>query len=123
MKKLGLVFVALLISATGCASTPSGASCPSDNAPTYDNFGREFMQTYCIGCHSKTALNRHGAPIDQNYDTEDDIRVHAAAIDAEAASGPNATNSAMPDMSGPVHVAPNDQDRAVLGQFLACEQK
>jgi uncharacterized membrane protein len=122
MKPIGLALVTLLISATGCTSTPSGATCPSDNAPTYDNFGREFMQTYCTSCHSRDAVNRHGAPADQNYDTEDDIRAHAAAIDAEAASGPNGTNTAMPDMSGPVHTPPNDQDRAVLGQFLACEQ-
>jgi uncharacterized membrane protein len=117
---VALLFVAA--SATACTSTPSGATCPTDNAVTYDNFGRDFMQTYCLGCHSKDAINRHGAPGDQNYDTLDDIRLHAADIDAEAAKGPNATNTAMPDMSGPVHTRPTDQERELLGQFLACEK-
>jgi uncharacterized membrane protein len=122
MLRFGFVFVALLVSATGCTSTPSGAACPTDNAVTYDNFGRDFMQTYCLGCHSVNATNRHGAPDDQNYDTLDDIRRHAAEIDGEAAKGPNATNSAMPELGGTVHARPSDQERELLGQFLACEQ-
>ncbi|HEY5952646.1 MAG TPA: hypothetical protein VIV40_44410 [Kofleriaceae bacterium] len=118
---LALLFVAT----TACASTPSGSTCPPDptNVPTYDTFGREFMETYCISCHSATATDRHGAPSDQNYDTEEDVRKHAADIDAEAAAGPNAMNTSMPDLSGPVHAQPTNAEREMLGQFLACEQQ
>jgi hypothetical protein len=113
----------LLLFAGACTSTPSGATCPTSNAPTYASFGQQFFASYCTGCHSSVAANRHGAPADQNYDTEDDIRRHAGAIDAEAAAGPNATNTDMPDMSGPVHVPPTAAERQQLGQFLACEQE
>ena len=93
------------------------------NAPTYASFGHPFFATYCTGCHSRDARERHGAPSDQNFDTEADIARHAAAIDAEAAGGPDAMNTAMPDMSGPVHMQPTDAERDELGQFLACEQR
>lgn len=79
------------------------------------------MTKYCIGCHSVTATDRHGAPSDQNYDTEADLKAHAFEIDAEAAAGPNATNGAMPDMGGPVHVRPSLEEREQLGQYLACQ--
>src|SRR5262245_31675531 len=108
-----------------CTSTPSGATCPDNPAdrPTYDNFGREFMETYCTGCHSAQAPDRLGAPADQNFDTEADVKKHAAAIDAEAAAGPNATNTAMPEIGGTVHAAPTPAERERLGQFLACAQQ
>jgi uncharacterized membrane protein len=114
--------IAALLLFAACTSTPSGATCPTANAPTYDSFGQHFFTSYCTGCHSRDATDRHGAPSDQNYDTEADIRQHAAAIDLEAAAGPKATNTSMPDMSGPVHVAPSDVEREQLGQFLACEE-
>jgi len=114
----------LLLSLAACMSTPSGSTCPPDTAdrPTYDNFGREFMETYCTGCHSITAINRRGAPGDQNYDTIDDVRAHANAIDAAAAAGPDATNTFMPELGGTVHAAPTKAEREQLGRFLACEQ-
>lgn len=123
MKRLAAVLVTLVVATTACTSTPSGATCPPDSAPTYQSFGSNFMSTYCTGCHSRTATNRHGAPGDQNYDTEADVIAHAADIDAAAAAGPNATNTAMPDMSGPVHARPTDEERQLLGQYLACQQQ
>ncbi|HEY5923577.1 MAG TPA: hypothetical protein VIV11_17975 [Kofleriaceae bacterium] len=108
-----------------CTQTPSGAVCPPDSAsqPTYENFGREFMETYCTGCHSAAAPNRYGAPGDQNYDTEADVRLHATDIDAHAAAGPSSTNTAMPELAGPVRTAPTQAERERLGQFLACMQQ
>ncbi len=81
------------------------------------------MAEYCTGCHSIHASDRHGAPDDLSFDTEAQIRAHAAAIDAEAAAGPRADNTDRPDMSGPVKAAPTDAERRTLGEFLACEQK
>ena len=112
-------------SIAACTDTPSGASCPDEpaDAPTYENFGREFMASYCTGCHSIQATERHGAPADQNYDTEADVKKHAADIDAHAAAGPDAVNTSMPELGGPVHVAPTQSEREMLGRFLACEQR
>ncbi len=113
----------LLLCAGACSSTQSGATCPSANAPTYESFGRPFFAAYCTGCHSTGAGSRHGAPAGFDFDTEDEIRRHAAAIDAEAAAGPDATNTDMPDMTGPVRMQPTEAERQQLGQFLACEQR
>jgi uncharacterized membrane protein len=113
---------ALLFALAACGGDPTGSVCPTTNAPTYAGFGMPFFTTYCLPCHSSTSTDRHGAPGDQNYDTEAQIRSHASDIDTEAASGPKATNTDMPDLSGSVHTAPTDDERTTLGQFLACEQ-
>jgi len=116
-----LALASILFSA--CTSTAeTGASCPPTGAPTYASFGRAFFARFCTGCHSRSATSRHGAPTDQNYDSEDDVRANAFAIDREAAAGPGATNTDMPDMSGPVHTPPTHDERELLGQFLACER-
>jgi hypothetical protein len=112
-----------VIFAGACASSPSGATCPTSNAPTWENFGASFVDRYCVGCHSAETGDRHGAPIGQDYDSEDDVMHHAMDIDLETASGPNATNTAMPDLSGPVKLAPTMEERVQLGQFLACEKQ
>jgi uncharacterized membrane protein len=115
-------YLAVVLLIAGCADSPTGSTCPTADAPTYASFGQHFMETYCTGCHSANAGNRHGAPDDQNYDTEADIKKHADDIDAQAASGPKATNTGMPDLSGPVHMQPSMAERVQLGQFLACEK-
>lgn len=115
--------LSVLLFAGACTSTQSGATCPTANAPAYDSFGKPFFAAYCTDCHSATATNRHGAPAADNFDTEAEIRQHAAAIDAEAAAGPKATNTDMPDMTGPVHMPRTETERRQLGQFLACEQE
>jgi len=39
------------------------------------------------------------------------------------AAGPNATNTAMPEIGGTVHAAPTQAEREMLGTFLACARK
>lgn len=117
MSKLAVMLLGVML---GCGGSPSGAVCPTADAPTYDNFGKAFMEEYCVGCHSRTAASRHGAPGDQNYDTEADVMDHADKIDTNAAAGPGATNTAMPNLSGPVHSKPTQAEREKLGQYLAC---
>ena len=117
MTKLSLV----LCLATACTTNaPTGSSCPTANAPNYDNFARPFFATYCAGCHSVQATDRHGAPDTQNYDSEDDIRLRARDIDLNAALGPDAANATMPDLGGPVAHEPSDAEREQLGKYLAC---
>ena len=117
MKRIALVFTLLAACTTGAATN---AACPTENAPTYAGFGQPFFATYCTGCHSATASDRHGAPAGQNYDTEDDVREHAGEIDAMAAAGPDATNTAMPELGGSVDHRPSAAEREQLGAFLAC---
>lgn len=119
MKYLAAMVVAALASLAAC-DTPTGSTCPTDSAPTYASFGQSFFKTYCLDCHSKNSMSRHGAPHDQNYDTEADIRMHADDIDVEAAGGPKAINTDMPRLDGPNHMAPSDAERMMLGQYLAC---
>jgi len=108
--------------AAGCTSTPTDATCPTTDAPTYQTFAQPFFAQYCASCHSRSSTNRHGAPSDHNYDTEDDLRAHAGAIDEVAAKGPAANNTVMPELGGTVNARPSDADREKLGQYLACLQ-
>lgn len=97
---------------------PTGAQCPSDSTLTYDNFGKQFMQDYCLRCHSTSvaAGDRHDAPPDHNFDTIDDITLLAKHIDEMAGSGPDNTNETMP----PSDPKPTTEERAKLSQWLAC---
>lgn len=123
-----LVTTLLLVLVAACSS-PSGATCPPGNtlgyangsAGTDGNFGVEFFTKYCTSCHSAQSHARMDAPADQNFDTEAEIIDHAADIDSEAASGPDATNTDMPRLAPDVPAAPTAAERVKLGQFLACE--
>jgi uncharacterized membrane protein len=117
------LLASLALALAACTGTPSGATCPTDNAPDYATFGKPFIDKYCTDCHSAASSNRHGAPTDENFDSEADVKAHASDIDEAAAKGPSADNTAMPDMSGDVHSPPTDAERVTLGQFIACEAK
>lgn len=114
-------YLALLAFMIACDS-PTGSTCPPSDPPTYEGFARPFMETYCLDCHSTHSTNRHDAPGDQNFDTEADLARHAAAIDSEAAAGPDATNTSMPELSQNVRSKPSVEERQLLGQYLACLQ-
>ena len=100
--------VALL---TGCAQDglgdPTGATCPTTQTLSYDNFGKAFFAQNCLECHASKESPR--------FNTVEDIRASKDDIDRAAASGPNATNTYMPD-EGDV----SDADRKKLGEWLAC---
>jgi hypothetical protein len=118
-----IILVSFLSFAAACdGGKPTGSTCPTSNAPTYGSFGETFFETYCTGCHSADATDRHDAPSDINFDSEADVKMHLDDIDTEAASGPKATNTLMPELDGPVHAAPTTDERVTLGQFIACEK-
>lgn len=94
--------------AVGCGGGATGATCPTDNALTYDNFGRQFFASYCDSCHSTGTRPSLG--------TVAEIRANSVSIDSEAAAGPNATNTSMPESGN----APTTAERTQLGQWLAC---
>lgn len=87
--------------------------CPDDSFLTHENFGGPFMLSYCTTCHSSMlpADMRQGSPIDANFDDIDDIREWAPQIWLRAAD----QNLNMPPV-GP----PPDEERARLGEWLAC---
>ena len=114
------IAIAALVLAACTDGSPTDSVCPTANAPTYSDFGQHFFTTYCTGCHSASATNRHGAPRSQNYDTEADVRMHDDDIDAVAAVGPAASNTFMPELAGSVSAKPTDAERQQLGQMLAC---
>jgi hypothetical protein len=87
--------------------------CPDDSFLTYENFGGPFMLSYCTSCHASRlpADLRQGSPIDVNFDDIDDVRTWADRIWIRGAD----QNFSMPPV-GP----PDDEERARLGEWLAC---
>ncbi len=121
---VGLV---LVVGATGCegAAEPEQEidiedvtaleerPCPEGSELSYDNFGGPFILDWCSGCHASALPvgERQGAPQGSDFDTLD--RIRAAAPRIWARSGDH--NVTMPPEAGP-----DDQERAMLGEWLAC---
>lgn len=97
----------------------SGAVCPPEGGPTASDFGRAFLETHCLSCHSArvTGEARAGAPAGVDFDTPEAVRAWAEAIDRHSAAGPASVNTGMPPSS---HPAPSMDERVKLGQWLAC---
>lgn len=102
----------------GPAGSASGAVCSTTATATYENFGRDFFDQYCLRCHSETLSgpDRNGAPPEHNFDTVGLIHNQRLLIDAQAAIGPDHENRDMPP-TGPF---PTDEERRILGEWLAC---
>jgi len=99
----------------------TGSTC-NGSTLTYENFGKQFMETYCTRCHSST-LNgdeaRECAPSGKhNYDTLAKILGDIDHVDRYAAAGPSSINDAMPPKG---FATPSEQERRDLGTWLACE--
>lgn len=105
-------FLSMLVAAvTACGSSGSatGSTCPTGSTLTYETFGKSFVQTNCLGCHAT------GGTETPTLDTLDAVRRESAEIDKQAAAGPNAVNTSMPDTGS---VA--ESERRKLGEWLAC---
>ncbi|MDB4932139.1 MAG: hypothetical protein JWM10_4623 [Myxococcaceae bacterium] len=106
MQKLLLGLGLLVI---GCGGgNASGATCPTTSTLTYDNFGRQFFASYCDRCHAAGTM--------PSYRTVAEIRAGTSLIDSEAAAGPSAVNTLMPESGA----APTEAERRQLGEWLAC---
>ena len=85
---------------------PTGSACPTPSDTTtpltWDNFGQDFMVSNCTRCHG-------------TFRSQGGVKSNIAAIDAWAAAGPDATNRDMPPSNGI-----SDEERALLGEWLAC---
>ena len=98
---------------TGPWSSLKERPCPEDSFLTYDAFGGPFMITWCNGCHSVDLPDgmRQGASLGVDFDTVEDIRRHATRIWARSGDD----NITMPPIGGP-----DEDERALLGEWLAC---
>jgi hypothetical protein len=87
--------------------------CPPDSFLTFENFGGPFILDHCKGCHSGAlpADMRQDAPPGVDFDSLDDVRHWAPRIWARAAD----QNATMPPVG-----APGPEERALLGEWLAC---
>ena len=87
--------------------------CPDDNELTFSNFGRGFMLSWCTGCHSSSLRGeeRAGAPDGTDFDRLAPIQDFAERIWVRSADD----NLTMPPVGGP-----SDEERFLLGQWLAC---
>lgn len=100
---------------------PTESVCPPPpvgSALTYENFGKKFMEDYCIRCHDSKLVGaaRHGATSFHDFDTLFGIKAVKAHIDLTSASGPAGTNSSMP----PDGKSPSQAEREQLGEWIAC---
>ena len=98
---------------------PTESVCPDGSTLTYESFGKPFMEAYCTRCHSSelTGEDRNGAPSFHDFDTLFGIDAVHEHIDETTAIGPAAENRAMP----PAAPRPSDEERAQLGEWIACD--
>jgi uncharacterized membrane protein len=107
------IFAAILLCANCNYTEMSDHPCPPGGTTlTYENFGKEFLDGHCQGCHGAGGGDRQGAP--SGYDFGDIQSVHKYSVrifDRAAAS-----NTTMPP--GPDD--PPADERAKLADWLAC---
>ncbi len=100
------------------AGVATGALCPAVDPPTWDDFGRPFVEQYCNRCHAAAVVGaaRESAPVGVDFDTVEGVRASAEQIDLAAGMGPQAHNDAMP----PDGATPTHEERMRLAEWLAC---
>lgn len=88
-------------------------ACPEDSFVTYEDFGGPFMSTWCTGCHASDMPEgmRQEAPLGVDFDTLEAVRARADRIWMRAADH----NTTMPPLGGP-----DEEERNLLGEWLAC---
>lgn len=132
MKSILLLLV--FLSACGDAPTPTKTVCPDPDpgTPSYDDFGKAFMEKYCVHCHHSELKRsmRNGAPLYHDYDSLIGVLRNPNHIDEQAGFGPDAKNEFMPPArcpsvrGGPLDVdclQPTAEEREQLALWLACE--
>jgi hypothetical protein len=97
---------------------PTESVCPPTSTLTYNNFGKGFMESFCVKCHDSNKMGdqRQGAPSFHDFDTLFGIKAVSNHIDETTASGPAGTNDSMPN----TNPKPTLEQRQQLGEWIAC---
>ena len=103
---LGLFSFFVLACSGSSTGSATGSTCAQGSTLTYANFGEAFVQDNCLACHTRQS------PI---LTTQASVQAASTEIDQVAAAGPNAINTVMP-----VDHNVSTEDRAKLGEWLAC---
>lgn len=103
-----MLLLSLLLS---CASDSSDTGLCDQPTVTWQSFGQSFLITHCQGCHASTSPQRYGAPEGISFDT----REQAAALQSSI------ERTVLEQVSMPPAGGLNDDERALLEQWLACE--
>lgn len=111
-----LLFLALLtLTVTACGEEgpgpDTGAVCADGSTLTYETFGKAFLDDYCVACHAPGG-SQSGSPLD----TLAHAKSWAGEIDRYAGSGPDATNTGMPQGGN----KPSLMERQMLSEWIAC---
>jgi uncharacterized membrane protein len=87
--------------------------CDAADAPTYENYGREFVANHCLTCHSaeKEGTFRLGAPVGVDFDTVEEIRA-----DSDAVHELTVVKKTMPFGTSSL----TDEERQEFGAWLDC---
>ncbi len=87
--------------------------CPPESTVDAQNFGIPFLLTHCNGCHggAVTGDERQGAPPEVTFDNMDQVRMQLDRIWERSGDD----NNTMPPAGGPT-----EEERALLGEWLAC---
>ena len=88
----------LLLFSAGCGDKINPAiKCPTATHPvTYTSDIHQFVQSYCISCHSAGVSNRQGAPVSINFDTYDGVKDYGEQSRLDVLSGRMPVNSNLP---------------------------
>ena len=92
------------------AQTPDTGPCAQPTV-NWDSFGQSFLITHCQGCHASTSPQRYGAPQGISFDTEEQAAELQSAIERTVLD-----QESMPPAGGL-----NEDERALLAEWLACE--
>ncbi len=144
-----------LVAGAACGSVPTltGTECASPDPMTYGyddfrtpgctgsdgdcNFGRTFMNSYCVNCHDSHLKygERNGAPVFHDFDSLYGVMGPTDHIDEQTGWGPKAHNNFMPAdgdagrcpsvPGGPLDEAcpePTSEERTKLSMWIACER-
>jgi len=149
MRRVPIVVLVLVMACKSGEPTPTGTVCPTPDPMTFGytradtpgctgtdeqcNFGKTFMDAYCIQCHSSNLARsqRNGAPLYHDFDSLLGVLEVIGHIDEQAGVGPDAHNDFMPGDRCPsqpggalTQACPNitERERTELAQWLACEK-
>jgi len=87
--------------------------CPEESMLSWESFGGPYVRSYCSSCHGSAlpADMRQNAPLGLDFETIEQVRMHADRIWMRAAD----QNATMPPVG-----APAQDERTLLGEWLAC---